>query len=424
MSSARQTPESGLRFDRIGVVREAVTGEIPADPNWQYHSDNYLNFSWSPSPDASRRDGLGTPDAVDHDVGNEGHEVTVAYDLQRQLVDGSGNPDGFAGDAWLRDDYNQIYNTHALLARESRGPSPADPADVAGARTYTVMKGGYPNANFEGDPEEDSPIPMEISYTAEKVRSYEILQPASETAITVESENPDDVGLDVTIENEGAGTTETVTLTEETDADGNFVAANATTTATFADVDAVEAQSEPIGDLDVRIDGGSTLLTIHGALHYSNDDQPLEGDLGVPALGAGSHPTEIGTSYEHFLGDSIQRNSEGLAYDLNNMTAEVDNNYSTSSRSDSVRYRINEGNRSISVNADVIGERESHKYIMQSLTAQGDDINWTLSKTQFDFLSAAVTDPPERTRESDEAAASIGVGFEPEGDPAVQISQA
>lgn len=412
--SERQTPESGLRLDRIGFLRETVTGEIPVDPDWQYHSDNYLNFEWAPDPGAARRDGLGTPDAVDFHVGTESHSLTVAYDLQQPLVDATGEPLDAAGDAWLRNADNQLYNTHAVLARESRQTrSPDDPTDVQGARTYTVMKGGHPNANLEGDPEEGVPIPKEIEYTAEKIRSYEILQPANATLLVVQSTDSTDT-VDVTIEDEDAATTETVTL------DGTNLVSTSTQ---FSDIDAVSLVDEASGDVTVHInDGdatapaaGSTLTEIKGALHYSEDEQPLEGDLGVPALGAGSHATLINTSYEHFAGDSVQRNAEGVAYDLNNLTAEVDNNYDATPRADSVRPRITEGNRDVSLTTDVIGERESHAYIMQSLTAAGDDIDWGLSRTLITFDQAAVMDPPSRTRESDEAAAAISVGFESEG---------
>lgn len=416
--SVRETPESGLRVDRIGVIREEVTGDIPADPSWEYHSDNYLNFTWGPSPSPQRRDELGSPDPSDWDVGNQEHELTVAYSQQRPVVDTNGNPDGFVADGLMRDSANRIPNTHALLAREFRPAAPDDPSDVDGARTYTVMKGGYPDPSLEGDPDTGEPVPTELTYTAEKVRSLEILQPSNDTLLVAESTSSEDTDQSLTVEDEGASQTGTINL------DGTNLAS---TTASFPGVDAAELSAETVGDVILSInDGdetsptkGTELATIRGGLFYSPDDQPLEGDLGVPALGAGSHATELSTTFEHFIGDSVQRNSEGLAFDLNNVTFEVGNNYDTTPRADSTRYRITEGNRDVTMSADVVGHRATHRHIMDSLGTVGSDLIWTLSQTEITVNGATITAPPERTRENEDAAASISVEFGGKGDPAI-----
>lgn len=420
--SIRETPESGLRIDRVEVLRESTTGVTDTDPAWEFYSDNVINFTWSPSPGAERRDGLGTPDAVDHDVGNQEHELTIAYHLQRGLVDGSGNPDGFGGDAILRDENNQIHNTHSLVAREVRGQSPDDPSGVDGARTYTVMMGGYPEiSSMEGDPENGAPIPIELTYMAEKIRSYEILQPSSSTLLTVSSSDSGDTTQTVTFENEGAGTTDTVSLNGTTEE---------STTSSFDDIDSISVSPETVGDVTVSInDGtetsptaGTTLMTIHGGQHYSNDSQSIEGDLGVPPLGSGSHASAVGTDYEHFIGDSVQRNSEDIAFDLNNVTMEVTQNYDLTTREDSTRYRISEGNRDVMLTATVVGDRASHSHIMDSLASIGTDLTWTLSGTDITINEATVTGAPERTRESDQAAAQPEVEFSGQGDPAISLT--
>lgn len=419
--SVRQTPESGLRIDRIGVIRETTTGQTPTDPAWEYHSDNYINFNWAPSPDPERRDGLGTPDAVDHDVGNQEHELVVAYHQQRPWVDGSGNPDGFVGDAALRDSANQIPNTHSLLAREFRPKSPDDPTTVDGARTYTIMKGGYPNVSIEADPETGEPIPTELTYMAEKIRSVEILQPASSSLVVAQSTSADDTTQTLSIEDEGAGTTDTISL------NGNTPVSS---TESFDDIDAIELDAETEGDVTLHINDGTEvsptvgdeLSKLRGGLYYSNDDQSLEGDLGVPVLGSGSHATEIGTTYEHFLGDSVQRNSEDIAFDLNDVTFEIDNGFDVTAREDSTRYRITEGNREVAFNATVVGHRASHRHIMDSLGSVGADIVWTMSKTELTVNGATVTGAPERTRESDQAAAQPEVEFMGQGDPALTVT--
>lgn len=419
--STRETPESGLRFDRIEVIKETNTGEIQADPSWEYHSDNYLNFAWAPSPDAQPREVLGTPDPEDHDVGNQEHELTVAYHQQRSIVDSNGDPDGYIGDALLRDSDNRIVDTHAMVARESRPNDPNDPTSVAGARTFTVMKGGYPDVSMEGDPENGEPIPTELTYLAEKIRSYQILQPDASTELVAKSSDSADTSQTLSIESEDASTTGSISLNGTT---------LVSTTETFDDVDAAELDSEAEGDITLSINSGtsaspsegSTIMTIRGSKHYSNDNQTLEGDLGVPVLGSGSHASSIGTTFEHFLGDTVQRNSENLALDLNNAVLEVDNNLDTTSREDSTRYRITAGNRGITMTTDLIGHEASHKHLTDALDTNSANLVWTLSKSEITINGATVTGPPERTRESDQAAAQIGVEFSGQGDPAISIS--
>lgn len=411
--SQSPTPESGLRADRIWTMREPVTGVIPDDPDWQHHSDNYIETSWSPDAGVERQDGLGTADPRGFFAGNEEHEVTVVYDLQRPLLEG----EDFAADAFLRDADNSILNTHALVMRDTRVEgSPDDPAGTAGARMYTVGKGGHPEGNIEGDPSEGTPIPAELTYLFEKVRSYVIYQPDGPSAISVTSDREEDIGLDVTIESEGATNAETVTLTENTDVDGNFESASGTTQTDFGDIDAVEAQSEPMGNLDVALSGGATIMRIFGAYEYSDDEQPLEGDLGVPALGAGSAADGVGGSYENFHGDSVQRPvDEDFVFDLNNLTLTVENNYESTPRNDSTRHRITAGNRTTTWEADVIGEHESHDLIMQTLRTVGIDLRWTLSNSVLVGPGATVTESPDRSRESEQAAAEMGVTLESEG---------
>lgn len=422
--STRPTPESGLRVDRIGCVREAVTGEIPADPNWEYHSDNYRTFTPSPDPGAERRDGLGTPYAVAHDVGNESHEITVAYDLQRPLVDQNGDPDDFAADGMQRTAGNEIPNTHAILTREDRGtPNPDDPADVSGARKYWVVKGAYPDPTIEGDPENGAPIPVEITYMAEKSRFYEILQMAAAELLAVRTTNANDTTQTLTVEGEddtGTYTSEAIAL------DGDTLVSSSTS---FQSIDAAELDVHTEGDVLVFINSGDATTPgegselvpggIKGWDHYSADGQELEGDLGVPALENGSHGTEIGTSFEHFHGDTVERGGESLALDINNGTFEVDNGYEQTSREDSVRYRITEGNAEPTMTYEAIGDSLSH--IQEGLTAAEADVVWEMAKTDLTLGSASAMTVPESGRESDQGAASITVEFEGTGADAVQM---
>jgi hypothetical protein len=353
----------------------------------------------------------------------EEHELTVAYDLQRPLVDTNSDPDDASYDAIIRATTGFLPHTHAVVEREVRNSTLDEPSDVAGARTYTVAKGGYPDVTYEGDPEDGQPIPAELSYQFEKIRSYEIRQPANAELICVRSTESSDDSQDVTIESEGAAESETVTL------DGTNLVS---TSVQFSDIDAIELSAETTGDVKVFInDGdqstpseGTELVNpeIRGSMYYSEDEQPLEGDLGVPALGAGSHGTEIGTTFEHFIGDRVERPAgTSLAPDINNYTIETDNGYDSTSRHDSQRPRISEANVELTISADVIGERTSHSHIMDALGTEGLDMEWELSRSLFTFYDATFTDAGERGRETDDAAVQRSVELEPSGDPAVDV---
>lgn len=415
--STRDISESGLLTDRLEIVREDVTGEVPADPDWMKPSDDVRELTWTPGPGVEARDQLGSPDPSRHDKSNEEHEIEYVYGLQRPLVDPGGAPNDPSADALSRDADHVIPYTHSLIARDERTRAvPSDPSDVAGARIYLVGKGLRPDAEIELDPEDGGAAEATLTNNAEKARSYEILQPADPSALTVESQNSDDIGLDVTIENEGGGTAETVTLTEETDVDGNFVAANATTASTFGDIDAVEAASEPTGEVTVSIDAGSTLMTLHGSLYYSNDDKQLEGDLGVPALGAGSRGAPVENTYPNFeeaQGTRITRGGQELDYDLLRMTLSSENDMDPTPRTDSVRNRYHEGNREVQLETDLIGWGVSHELIDDALVARAENMVIELDKSNVRLNNATNVEPGDRERAGDDTAVEYSATFEP-----------
>lgn len=415
--STREISESGLLTDRVELVREDLTGETPADADWWAPSDDVRNLSWSPDPSIEARDQLGSPDPSGHDKGNEEHEIELTYGLQRPLIDTNGELDDPAGDALARNVDNVIPHTFSLLARDERQTTvPSDPADVSGARLFLVGKGLRVDAEIELDPDGGGPAETSLTATAEKARYYEILQPDAATAITISSDEPDDVGLDVTIEDEGASTSETITLAETTDADGNFQTAEATTTATFGNVDAVEADREPVGEVTVSIDGGSDLATLHGALHYSQDNKELEGDLGVPALGAGSRAAPVSDTYpymEYAQGTTVTRGGEELGYDLLRMTLSAENDAEPTPRTDSVRNRYHDGNRDVSLETDMIGWGVSYELVDDALIANAENMVVTLDKTQITLNQATNVDPGDVEREGDDVPVEYGATYEP-----------
>lgn len=407
--TAQESVESGLRMDRVWFARESQAGQVPVDPNWNLYSDRVIEFSASLNPALERLEGLGTPDAAGYGRALEENEVSVVYPLQQPLVDASGEPVDASYDAFARNQARQIPNTHTIVARDDTpSPGPDDPADASGQRRYIVVKGGKCDASMEPDTTEAEPIPVELTYLARKVRSYLIYQPASSTDLVVSSSSANDTTQDITIESEGAAASETVTL------NGTNLVHVATT---FDNIDAVWLSSDTEGDVTVAInDGdattpveGSALMEINGGNSYAVGNNVAEGDQGVPALGAGSAPSAIGTAYEDLEGQALDFGWDADVPEpaLNNITLEVDNGLEPRPRGQGSMPAVEEANRSITIETDVIGERASHDMIRSAYLNKEHLIAWDLGKTRFEFPDSRNTEPPEPARAPDEAFAEI-----------------
>lgn len=411
----QQTAESGLRFDRVWWLREQVAGHVPDDPEWQVYSDHLINFTASIDPGTERVDGLGTADAVDFSPTVEENEITIAYSLMQQIVDENDNFVDALADAALRNEANQIPNTHSMVARDNNPTKgPYDDEGLAGLRQYIVIKGAKANLSLEPDTEDENPTPAELTYTPEKARSYLIAQPDDPTTVTAYVEYPEYVDesdknddAELAIESEDGADEETIQLDGETEVTGEVQ---------FGDIDAIELSEECDGEVIVENEAGSQITQIHGALHYSKDESSLEGDLGVPALENGSTPEPIGNPPEDFAGDRVERPvGAGLAPTLNNMTLEVENDFEPQARQNSTRVTVHEGNRTVTLEADVTGEKASHDMIDSAFSAEGLDLEWELSRSMFTLPKATMTEPPDKERESDESISEVAGTYESSG---------
>ncbi|WP_324757096.1 hypothetical protein [Haloarcula montana] len=409
--SARDTPESGTLPGRHGYVVESEPMAVPTDPDWQRPSDVMREFTASGGATVERQDAISTPDPVDHNRGTEEPEATVAYDMQQFPVDGDGNPNSLDAYGLLRDEYNALEGT-ILYQERTRIPGGNDDA---GIRLYTVVRGAaVESVEATLDPSEAQPILLECGLMPRKVRSYAIHQPSASTTLEITSTDDADT-MDVTIENEGAGTTETISLTGTT---------SVTTTESFGDIDSVWLSEQPTGDITITDGSGTTFVELQGGLTYSDDDQPVDGDRGIPSLGAGSHGSEIGTTFEHFVGDRVERPAGSpLRPRLNSASWSVENDISTDSLHDTRAPSVDTSDRTVTVDADVGGPKVSHDSMMEALTKTKNDIEHELSGGEFVFPNSTLTDGGERQREaSGQAVASISETFEASGDPAIIIS--
>lgn len=403
-------PEAGQLPGRYEYVVEPSRGEVPTDPDFELASDVVRSFEASPGASLGRQDSVGAVDALDHNRGTEEPEFSIGYDLQRFPIDDTGSPQDPSAYGILRDSYNRLQGSLLWVARrEYPGGN-----DDSGVREYTVVRGAVMSSvSPDLDPSSEQPILMELDGQPTKVRSYLIHQPSASTTLEIVSTSADDT-MDITIENEDAGETETVTLTGDT---------SVTTTTEFGDIDAAWLGDNPDGDIEISDGSGTVLMTIEGGNTYSDDDQPVDGDRGVPVLGAGSHGTEIGTSYEHFVGDRFERPSgEAVRDRVNSASWTVENDINTDSVHNTRAPTVDEGNRTVTIEADIGGEYVSHASMMESLQNTQKNLEHELSGGLVTFYNTVPTDSATRTMEADQAVASLSETLEASGEPSIELT--
>jgi len=404
------TAESGQLPGRYEWVEEPSPGAVPTDIEWNRFSDVIRTFEMDPGATLARQDSIATADAVDHNRGPEEPSATVGYDLQRFPVDGAGDPVDASAYGILRDQYNDLLGTLLAVGRREYGGG----NDGAGVREFSVVRGaGVDSVSPTLDPSGEQPILMELSLTARKARSYLIHQPSAATTLELVSTNDGDT-MEVTIETEDAGTTDTISL------DGTTAV---TTTTSYSDIDAVWLADNPTGNVTVSEGSGTTFLELTGGLEYSDDDQPVDGDRGIPPLGAGSHAGEIGSSCEHFVGDRFERPAgEAVRARINSASWTIENNINTQALHNTRAPALDAGNRGVTVDADAAGPYISHKSMMESLQKVQQHIEHELSGGTLQFKNAVPTDAAARTVEAEQAVASISETFSCSGDPAVVLT--
>jgi len=404
------TAESGQLPGRYEWVEEPSPGAVPTDIEWNRFSDVIRTFEMDPGATLARQDSIATADAVDHNRGPEEPSATVGYDLQRFPVDGAGDPVDASAYGILRDQYNDLLGTLLAVGRREYGGG----NDGAGVREFSVVRGaGVDSVSPTLDPSGEQPILMELSLTARKARSYLIHQPSAATTLELVSTADGDT-MEVTIETEDAGTTDTISL------DGTTAV---TTTTSYSDIDAVWLADNPTGNVTVSDGSGTTFLELTGGLEYSDDDQPVDGDRGIPPLGAGSHAGEIGSSFEHFVGDRFERPAgEAVRARINSASWTIENNINTQALHNTRAPALDAGNRGVTVDADAAGPYISHKSMMESLQKVQQHIEHELSGGTLQFKNAVPTDAAARTVEAEQAVASISETFSCSGDPAVVLT--
>ena len=386
--------EAGIKALRANHIRETQIGVTPADPDWLRFSDELDSVDWGPDANLFGRRAIGSPDVLGFNLGPESHEITVTYSMQKWLVDGSGNPLDAAGDGLLRDSAGGYLSTHSLLTRQI--VNPAGGADGGGRRVYTYGYGGYlSRVRITGSPDSGDPSKVELTYTFKKARSYLVDQPSASDTITVRSTDPADTTQTLTVEDDGAGTSEGIALNGTTPV---------TSVGNFASIDAFQLDAETVGDVVIeRTTGNVELARVYGSDTY----QGIEGDLGLPLLGSGSFETALGTAFQTVLGSSLTRGGSALATNVMGISCEVENSLEINALTGTKIQAIDPGDRSIMFNGTVFSDRASHDDVMENLRAITADIVWTFqggaSARTVTVQSAALTSPGSRAYSKGEA---------------------
>lgn len=391
MANQATNADSGFRNHRVEFVREDTPGVTPVDPNWQLFSDTLETaLNWDADAQIEAQRGLGNYQVQNHFTGAEDHSVSIDYHLQRFFVDSNGAALDPAGDAVLRGADGGVNNTHTIVDR----------ADFGGDRTFVVARGCHPNlSELSGDPSTSLPVVASLEYEAKAVRMYRASQPSSE-ALTVRSTSADDTTQTLTLEDDGAALSEDVALSGTT---------SVTTTGTFDSLDAFQLDATTQGEVIVEDSSGNTLVRIRGAEAYDGAD----GDLGVPALGAGSHGSEIGTSYEVFLDDYISKAGSALAAEVRSASMSVTNNYSKEPVMGTAEHAIHIGSQDSEFTATVAGNFAGYESLTEYLTGAEVDLVWEMDGGEVVFSGAVLTDPGEVGPESGDVVSTIDNTFEP-----------
>jgi hypothetical protein len=373
MTQQATNPDSGIRNHRVEFVRENSPGETPSDPEWNRYSDT-LETALVTEADIqieSQR-GVGDYTVQEHFAGPEDHSASIEYHLQQFFTDGAGTPVDASGDAFLRADNGGTKNTHTIVDR----------ADHGGTRTYTVAKGAFPNLDeLSADPGSGLPIVVSLAYEIKSVRSYKVEQPNGAT-LTISSTDASDDTQTLTIEADDGTTTDTIDLNGTTTVDS---------VESFDSIDALELDSETEGDVVIENGNGDEIARLHGASSYD----AAGGDLGIPALGSGSHAGEIGSSYETFLDDQITSGGADLAAEIRSAGCSVSNNYSKAGIAGTTEQAIHVGQQDTEFTATVAGDFQGHESISDHLQSKTFDLVWEFDGGSVTFQDAVLTSPGE-----------------------------
>jgi len=413
----RAPVESGLQDIRLEWVEETTPGVTPTDPSWNKFtaSDLVTDFTFTADPQYEQRTVLGDIDPAANDRGAESASATVSYHMGQFPVDSDGNvqdPIVYP----IVADRGADYPSHTIVER--REVTEGGPDGTQGFREYGVVRGARPvSATIDGDAGSPVPLPEELSYEAGKSRVFIIRQPAEETPLVVESSDPDDTN-EVIIESEGAQVSETVTLPG-----GGASPNNAVTTSGFPDVDAIEVQGSHTGTINVGISDGESSPAIATELTprpiFGTQRDGVESEVGVPALGGGSHASAISEQGPQFIETATTLGGQSFSDQIHTQTVTVERETSRTPQQTTRRQVIDVGARSTSIDITSSGPTETVRRLGQSLrNAEFPTLTYRFKAgEEIVFNGLSVTGVPDLERSAGDTNVQPSVTLTPTSDP-------
>lgn len=386
--------EAGIRGLRCNFIRETVPGVTDTDPAWLLFSDELDSATYAPEGNIFERRAIGSPDVQGFERGPEDHEMSIIYSMQKWLVAAGPVPLDAVGDGLLRDANGGYLLTHSVLKRQE---FLTGGTDSSGFRIYTYGTGGFIGRGMvSGSPDSGDPSKVDVAYVFERVRSHLINQPAVTGGLTIVSSDASDITQSVTIEDDGAGVTETIALNGTTPVIG--------LTLTFASVDAIRLDAETQGDITITFTtGANECMVIEGAV--SNNG--IEGDLGLPLLGSGTFESALGLAFQTVLSAAVSRGGSPIATNVMGISFEVINNLEQNPAVGTRKKVISPGNRDMRFNATVFSDQASHDDIVAHLQVTEADMVWTFTggatARTVTLADAALTSPGDRSYQKGEA---------------------
>lgn len=419
--------EGGLRPSRIEMVEEPTQGVTPNNPDWRTISDRISTFETEGmGPEPVEKAGLG--DTVHNiEAGLEEPTLTLEYALQRWFVDENNEANDLSAYGIIRV-AGSTPSALSIVERMQSGDAsenvliqPASTvaynygdnkqASSKASRVYTVAKGcEVSEPTLTAEPSEVD-WAVESSIMCDHARSFQIDQPNSSSNLAVKSTESGDTGIEITIESEGASTSESITL------DSSDATTVVTTSSSFGDIDAIEVTgggngedsvTNHEGNIEIALTDGSggqgeILSVLYGSAYYGN----TYGDQGVPTLGSGSHGGEIGTPFYKAANLGMYRPpgelfEAGGSVQTVELAVENDNERTPIQRSREQRIHI--GMQTIEMTVTYDSETGSHRNLVERMAMDADDsvLEFTRNGAETVTLADSVVTETSRTREATE----------------------
>lgn len=379
------TVENALQDHRIEYAEEPSVGTFPTNPAYSVLTDYLDELTFSPGAGRDAISVVGQGDLKDMFRGAEEPEVSTNYYKQQGFVDSGGNANYPAGRPLTYDYSCDLQSFNIVVRRETA----CDGNFGNGFREYIVIRGAKPTeVTNPGDPSESNPIIEELTWTVQKGRSYVIHQPGS-TTLDITNSGSDSV--DVTVEDEGGTTQETITVAGNT---------TVTTVNTYSDVDVLFAESKHTGNITVT-DGSGTNVLDEATQLAGSDTDGVESDRGITPLGSGSRGSAVGTDptdYQ-FLGVSqINWQGSSLSDRIHSLDLTVSLETSREPTNGTRRSPIDIGTRTVEIEADTAGPYESASRIAEQFHNESGDFVYSYPDNDVTVNNAEITDAPDYTR--------------------------